>query len=366
MRKDAPLPHPPLPHPPRPHRGALTNASGRYEKHVREAFDDGWTLEDEEDAPTPATTVTIDATRTIIARNDSPDVPFDRSINPYRGCEHGCIYCFARPSHAWLGLSPGLDFETRLFAKPDAPHLLETELRAPRYRPATLAIGTNTDPYQPVERRLRIMRGCLEVLAAFRHPVIITTKGALVTRDIDILAPMAAQGLAAVAISLTTLDRDLCRVLEPRAATPKARLDAIRQLSAAGIPVTAMVAPVIPRVTDHELERLLEAAREAGASGAGYILLRLPFEVKELFAEWLEAHFPDRARHVLSLTAQARGGRHDGTGRARYTGTGAHGDLLAGRFHAAFRRLGFAARPFSLDCSRFRPPPRPGDQLALF
>lgn len=356
MRKDAPLSH----------RGALSNAGGRFEKHTVEAFDDGWELED--DPPPPlATTVTPDATRTIIARNDSPDVPFDRSINPYRGCEHGCVYCFARPSHAWLGLSPGLDFETRLFAKPDAARLLEAELRRPNYRPATLAIGTNTDPYQPVERRLRIMRGCLEVLRDFNHPVVITTKGALVTRDIDILAPMAAEGLAMVGISVTTLDRDLSRALEPRAATPGARLDAIRRLSAAGIPVAVMVAPVIPRVTDHELERILEAGREAGADMASYILLRLPHEVKDLFAEWLDAHAPDRARHVLSLMARTRGGRlYDSTPGTRYTGTGQHAELLAGRFRIAFRRLGFQARSFALDHSRFRPPPRPGDQLALF
>ncbi|MEW5729678.1 MAG: PA0069 family radical SAM protein [Pseudomonadota bacterium] len=356
MRKDAPLSH----------RGALSNANGRFEKHAVVAFDDGWDLDD--DPPPPlATTVTPDATRTIITRNDSPDVPFDRSINPYRGCEHGCVYCFARPSHAWLGLSPGLDFETRLFAKPDAPRLLEAELRNPRYRPAPLAIGTNTDPYQPAERRLRIMRGCLEVLRDFNHPVVITTKGALVTRDIDILAPMAADGLAMVGISVTTLDRDLCRTLEPRAATPKARLDAIRRLSAAGIPVAVMAAPVIPRVTDHELERILEAGREAGAGMASYILLRLPHEVKDLFAEWLDAHVPDRARHVLSLVAQTRGGKlYDSTHGTRHTGTGQHAELLANRFRIAFRRLGFQARSFALDCGRFRPPPRPGDQLALF
>jgi DNA repair photolyase len=350
-----------------PHRGAVSNPDGRFEHHRREAFDDGWDLPEEE-LPPPRTEVALDSSRTIVTRNDSPDVPFDRSINPYRGCEHGCIYCFARPSHSYLGLSPGLDFETKLFAKPDAATLLDKELRNPRYRPAVIAIGTNTDPYQPIEREHGIMRGCLEVLAAFRHPVAITTKSHLVTRDIDLLAPMAAEGLAAVAVSVTTLDRDLCRALEPRAAIPAKRLDAIRALSAAGIPVTMMVAPVIPRVTDHELEHILAAGRAAGANAASYTLLRLPYEVKDLMAEWLRVHVPDRADHVLSLVAQHRGGKlYDSTRGTRHTGTGLHAELLAQRFRIACKRLGFTPRGFALlDTGKFRPPPKTGDQLALF
>ncbi|CAA7626243.1 PA0069 family radical SAM protein [Magnetospirillum sp. UT-4] len=349
-----------------PHRGAVSNATGRFERQRREAFDDGWAL-DEDDLPPLRTEVAVDATRTIIARNESPDIPFDRSINPYRGCEHGCIYCFARPTHAYLGLSPGLDFETRLLAKPDAAKLLEAELRNPRYRPAPIAIGTNTDPYQPVERRLRIMREILEVLAAFRHPVTITTKGALVLRDLDILVPMAAEGLVSVGISVTTLDRDLARTLEPRASVPAARLQAIRQLAAAGIPTAVMVAPIIPAVTEHELERILEAAAAAGATSAAYILLRLPLEVEGLMAEWLQAHAPGRARHVLSLMAQQRGGKaYDSTFGSRRTGSGPLAGMLATRFRLACKRLGLEERGMALDCTRFRPPPRAGDQLALF
>ncbi|MGE5546748.1 MAG: PA0069 family radical SAM protein [Solirubrobacterales bacterium] len=348
------------------HRGAVSNASGRFERHTREDFADGWELAEDEPPPLK-TEVAVDAARTIITRNTSPDIGFDRSINPYRGCEHGCIYCFARPTHAYLGLSPGLDFETRLFAKPDAPKLLEAELRQPRYRPAVIAIGTNTDPYQPIEREYRIMRGVLEVLAAFDHPVTITTKSHLVTRDIDILAPMATKGLANVSISVTTLDRDLCRTLEPRAATPAKRLDAIRQLAAAGIPTAVLVAPVIPFVTDHELERILEAAHAAGARQAAYILLRLPDEVKDLFGEWLDTHFPGKARHVMSLVAQARGGKaYDASWGRRFTGTGAHAELLANRFRLAFRRLGFSPRGFALETDKFHRPPRQGDQLSLF
>lgn len=350
---------------PIPHRGAVSNATGRFERHRTEACDDGWDLPEDEAAPL-RTQVTEDATRTIITRNTSPDVPFDRSINPYRGCEHGCIYCFARPTHAYLGLSPGLDFETRLFAKPNAATLLEKELSNPRYRPAVLAIGTNTDPYQPIERERRIMRGCLEVLAAFHHPVMITTKSHLVTRDLDILGPMAAQGLASVGISVTTLDRALCRTLEPRAATPAKRLDAIRQLAQAGIPATIMVAPVIPVVTDPELERILEAGRTAGATAAAAILLRLPDEVKDLFAEWLEAHAPAKAGHVLSLLAQAHGGKaYDASWGKRFTGSGPHTQLLTQRFHLACKRLGFLPRHHTLTTELFRRPNRKGDQLSL-
>jgi DNA repair photolyase len=351
---------------PLPHRGAVSNATNRFERYRSEACDDGWELGDD-DLPPRRTQVAVDATRSIITRNDSPDIPFDRSINPYRGCEHGCIYCFARPNHAFLGLSPGLDFETRLLAKPNAAALLEKELSSPRYRPAVIVIGTNTDPYQPIERERRIMRGCLEVLSAFNHPVSIVTKGHLVTRDIDILAPMAARHLASVGISVTTLDRNLCRLLEPRAAIPAKRLDAIRQLAAAGIPVTVMAAPVIPFLTDHELERILEAARTAGACSAAYVLLRLPGEVKDLFVEWLEAHAPGKARHVLSVLAQSRHGKaYDARWGERFSGSGEFARLLSQRFQVAKRKLGFTGREWGLDCTQFKKPPKAGDQLALF
>ncbi|MGE5516295.1 MAG: PA0069 family radical SAM protein [Bacteroidota bacterium] len=349
-----------------PHRGAASNAANRYERFRPEACDDGWDFGDD-DLPPLRTEVMVDTTRTIITRNSSPDVPFDRSINPYRGCEHGCIYCFARPTHAYLGLSPGLDFETRLLAKPDAATLLEKELSNPRYRPAVIAIGTNTDPYQPIERSRRIMRGCLEVLAAFHHPVMITTKSALVARDIDILAPMAERRLASVGISVTTLDRDLCRTLEPRAATPQARLDTIRRLSNAGIPVTVMAAPMIPALTEHELERILEAARDAGATGAATILLRLPGEVADLFRQWLETHAPAKAKHVMSLLSQSRGGKaYEAEWGKRFTGDGPLAELLSHRLHLACKRLGLNGRHVGLDCSQFRRPPRVGDQLDLF
>jgi DNA repair photolyase len=351
---------------PQPHRGAVSNATNRFERFRTEACDDGWDPGDD-DPPPPRTEVAVDATRRIITRNDSPDVGFDRSINPYRGCEHGCIYCFARPNHAFLGLSPGLDFETRLLAKPDAPALLEKELSNPRYRPAVIVIGTNTDPYQPIERERRIMRGCLEVLAAFGHPVMIVTKGHLVTRDIDVLAGMAARNLVSVGVSVTTLDRALCRLLEPRAAVPAKRLDAIRQLSAAGIPTTVMAAPVIPFLTDHELERILEAAGAAGARSAAYVLLRLPGEVKDLFVEWLERHAPGKARHVMSVLAQSRHGKaYDARWKERFAGSGEFARLLSQRFHLACRRLGFCPRGQELDCNQFGRPPRKGDQLTLF
>ncbi len=349
-------------------RGAPSNPGCRFDAHQRQAVDDGWVLAgDDDELPPLETIVTDDATRSIITRNDSPDVGFDRSINPYRGCEHGCIYCFARPNHAFLGLSPGLDFETRLFAKPRAAELLAAELSKPTYRPAVIAIGTNTDPYQPIERRRRIMRGCLEVLAEFHHPVAITTKSALVTRDIDILAPMAAQGLAAVSVSLTTLDRDLCRILEPRAATPASRLAAIRQLAQAGIPTTVLVAPVIPALTDHELEAILAAARQAGATAAAAILLRLPGEVEDLFRQWLERHKPAKAAHVLSLLKQSHHGKaYEAKFGSRMTGRGPMAQLLAQRVQLAIKRLGFAPRGFDFDTTRFRRPPRPGDQLTLW
>lgn len=347
-------------------RGARSNPTPRFDRLSAEAVDDGWDLAEEE-APDPRTTIHVERARSILSRNDSPDIPFDRSVNPYRGCGHGCVYCFARPSHAYLDLSPGLDFETRLTAKPDAPALLEAALRKPGYRPAPIAFGTNTDPYQPIEREWRIMRGCLEVLAAFRHPVMITTKGFLVTRDLDILGPMAALGLAAVAVSVTTLDARLHGKLEPRASSPSRRLEAIRLLSGAGVPTMVMAAPMIPRINDHELEDILAAARDAGASSAGFTLLRLPYEVKDLFAEWLDAHFPERKSHVLSLMAQQRGGKlNDSRFGKRMSGEGEHARLLAQRFHAAVRKLGLENGRTELDCSKFTPPPRVGDQMRLF
>ena len=350
---------------PRRGRGAATNRTGRFEPQSRAAVDDGWWQEDPPDRI--ATSLSIDATRTIITRNNSPDVGFDQSINPYRGCEHGCIYCFARPSHAYLGLSPGLDFETRLFCKPDAARLLDAELRKPSYRCRVIAMGTNTDPYQPVERTQRIMRGILEVLAAFNHPVSIVTKSALIVRDLDVLGAMAAKNLCNVGISVTTLDRALARTMEPRAATPERRLAAIKALSDAGIPTAVMVAPVIPALTDHGLERILEAARAAGACRAAYVLLRMPHEIKDLFREWLETHAPMRASHVIALMREMRGGKlYDSAWGKRQTGEGQYAKLLARRFEIARVRLGFDAKWTPLDNSRFRPPPRAGDQLALF
>src|SRR6187551_2648393 len=320
-------------------RGALTNATGRYEPLARVAFDDGWsTLED---LPEFKTTVSVDATRKIITRNNSPDIGFDRSINPYRGCEHGCVYCFARPTHAYLGLSPGLDFESHLFVKPDAAALLEKELSAKNYEPRTIAIGTNTDPYQPIERKYQVMRQILEVLERSGHPVGIVTKSALVLRDIDILSRMAERNLVKVAISVTTLDAKLARTMEPRAPTPGRRLEALRRLSAAGIPTTVMVAPVVPAVTDSEMERILEAAATAGVQSAGYVLLRLPLEVRDLFREWLQANYPDRVEHVFKLIRDMRGGKdYDSTWGKRQTGTGPYAWMLGRRFEIACERLG--------------------------
>jgi DNA repair photolyase len=300
-------------------RGAQSNATGRFEPLAAVAFDDGWQSID--DLPPFKTEVAIDAARKVITRNTSPDIPFDRSINPYRGCEHGCIYCFARPTHAYLGLSPGLDFEAKLFMKPDAPELLERELSARNYAPRTIAIGTNTDPYQPIERRYQIMRGILEVLERAGHPVGIVTKSNLVTRDIDILARLAKRKLVRVGISVTSLDATLARVMEPRAPTPARRLDALRELAGAGIPTTVMVAPIIPAINDAEIERILDAAAACGVEAAGYVLLRLPLEVRDLFREWLLANFPDRERHVFALIRQTRGGKdYDATFGKRMTG----------------------------------------------
>jgi DNA repair photolyase len=346
-------------------RGAQSNASGRYEPLARIAFDDGW--QSFEDLPPFKTTVTIDSTRKIITRNDSPDISFDRSINPYRGCEHGCIYCFARPTHAYLGLSPGLDFEAKLFAKPDAAKLLERELSAPGYVPRTIAIGTNTDPYQPIEREHQIMRRILEVLERCGHPVGIVTKSALVLRDLDILARMAQRDLVKVALSVTTLDTRLARVMEPRAATPARRLDALRRLTAAGVPALVMVAPVIPALNDAEIERILDAAAVAGVREAGYVLLRLPLEVRDLFREWLAANFPDRVDHVFRLIREMRGGKdYDSTWGKRMTGAGPYAWMIGRRFEIACEKLGFNKTRTRLTTEHFSPPRRGAEQLKLF
>jgi DNA repair photolyase len=346
-------------------RGAVGNPTGRFESQVRVATDDSWGLGDEE--PTPLrTSLGVDSTRKIITRNQSPDVPFDRSINPYKGCEHGCIYCFARPTHAWLGHSPGLDFESKLYWKPDAPMLLERELRDAKYRAATLALGANTDPYQPVERERKLTRRILEVLADYRHPIGIVTKSNLILRDLDILAPMAGEGILRVAISVTTLDRRLARRMEPRAPTPARRLEAIRELAAAGVPVTVLAAPILPALNDHEIEKILEAAADAGAGAAGYVLLRLPLEIKDLFADWLSEHYPDRAERVMSLVRQTRGGAlYQSEWGKRQSGTGAYADQIAKRFRLACRRIGLHHGHPPIDESRFRRPPRAGDQLSL-
>ncbi len=345
-------------------RGAVSNASGRFEKQARVLVDDGWG--DEEPAPSLKTEILRDTSRTIISRNTSPDISFSQSINPYKGCEHGCIYCFARPTHAYLGFSPGADFESKIFAKPNAAELLRKELSAPGYVPKTIAIGTNTDPYQPIERKLKIMRSILEVLYEFRHPVGIVTKSALILRDLDILAPMAELGLAKAALSVTTLDRKLAREMEPRAATPPKRLEAIRELNKAGVPAGVMFAPVIPALNDEELESVLEAAKDAGAKSAGYVLLRLPLEIKDLFREWLEANEPDRAKHVMSLVRSMRGGKdYDSNWHTRMRGTGPYAEMIARRFHLAVKRLGFSKDSRTLDLGKFRKPVQSGEQLAL-
>jgi len=361
-------------------RGAVSNQSGRYEAHQRVAIDDGWGREpngqatdhrltaeiDDEALPPMATTVGTDASRTVIARNTSPDLPFDRSINPYRGCEHGCVYCFARPTHAWLGLSPGLDFETKLFAKPDAPRLLEIELAKPSYRPAVIALGTNTDPYQPIERRLEITRGLLEVLLRARHPLVIVTKSQLILRDLDLLGALAAAQLVQVMISVTTLDPVLARRMEPRATAPARRIETIRTLNRAGVPASVMTAPMIPGLNDDELETILEAAADAGAHTANYVLLRLPLEIKHLFLEWLEAHYPERKSRVVSLLREARGGKlYDSAWGTRMKGRGVHAELLARRFALARKRLHLEKADWALDNNAFRRPMLAGEQLHL-
>jgi DNA repair photolyase len=346
-------------------RGAVTNASGRYESQSIEAFDDGWTEDDEPKKLT--TTLQREDARTILTRNDSPDIGFDRSINPYRGCEHGCIYCYARPAHAYMGLSPGLDFESKLFFKPEAARLLEKELSKSGYKCERVHIGGNTDPYQPIERKLKITRSVLEVLDRFNHPLSVITKSNLIIRDIDILGRMAARNLAGCAISITTLDRKLARDMEPRAATPGRRLDAVKALTQAGVPVAVMFAPVIPGLNDHELEAVLEAAHAAGATGAGYVTLRLPLEIRDLFQEWLAEARPDRASRVMSLVRQSRGGRdYDPQWGSRMRGTGPVADLIGARFHAAVKRLGLNQVERRRDVSQFRVPPNVGDQLNLF
>lgn len=346
-------------------RGAASNVSGRYEKERREAFDDGWRLEEE--APPPLrTSVAIESARRIITRNQSPDIPFDRSINPYRGCEHGCSYCFARPTHAFLGLSPGLDFETRLTAKPNAAALLRRELADPRYRCRPIAIGTNTDPYQPIEKDRRLMREILEVLLEHRHPVTIVTKSAMIARDADLLGELAALGLTRVALSVTTLDRRLARAMEPRAATPERRLQAIETLKNAGTPVGAMVAPVIPGLNDHEIEAILERCKAAGAGWAEFVTLRLPLEVSPLFQEWLKNAYPDRAARVMKLVRDTQGGRdYDPEWGRRQRGSGPVAELISRRFAAACKRLGLGSRDSTLRTDLFRPPERTDRQLSL-
>lgn len=348
-----------------PGRAALSNRPGRFERHDRDTVHDGWDLD--EDLPPVRTEVSIERPRSVITRNQSPDIPFDRSINPYRGCEHGCIYCFARPTHAYLGLSPGLDFETKLIARPEAPEVLERELRARSYRPAVIAMGTNTDPYQPIERDHGIMRRVLEVLFDYRHPVAIVTKGTLIERDADILGEMGRLGLARVGISVTTLDPHVSRTMEPRVPAPARRLRTIRRLTDAGCPVRVMVSPVVPALTDHEAESILAQAAEAGAVAANWIMLRLPREVAPLFREWAETHFPDRAARIMGRVRELHGGQdYDPDWGKRMTGQGVFSDLFAHRFEIACRRLGLDRDLPNLRTDLFRRPPRTGDQLSLF
>lgn len=347
-------------------RGARSNASGRYEADRREAYDDGWTDQDEAAAPL-RTTLSPEHARTIIAKNTSPDVGFDRSINPYKGCEHGCIYCYARPSHAWMGLSPGLDFESRIFFKPDAARLLEQELSKPRYVCRRIHIGGNTDPYQPVERETNSTRSILEVMQRFNHPFSIITKSVLIARDADILGDMGQRGLASAFVSITTLDRRLARAMEPRASTPAKRLEAISRLAEAGCPVGVGFAPVIPGLNDHELEAVLEAAQKAGATSAMYVTLRLPLEIKDLFREWLADARPDRAARVMSLIRQTHGGKdYDPDWSQRMKGTGPVAELIATRFKAAARRYGLDTPRQPLDITQFRVPADARPQLELF
>ena len=347
-------------------RGAKSNHTGRYEAFTRHGFDDGWNELDDEEPPQLKTELQVEKARKIITHNDSPDIGFNSSINPYRGCEHGCIYCFARPSHAYMGLSPGIDFETKLFFKPDAARLLERELAHPGYRCERIQLGANTDPYQPIERKLMITREILKVLSRFRHPVTITTKSALVARDADILGPMGQANLAMVSISITTLDRKLARSMEPRASTPERRLKALRELTDAGVPTMVGFAPVIPGLNDHELEAVLERAAEAGAKHAHYVALRLPWEIKDLFREWLQAEQPDRAKRVMSLVQQMRGGRdYDPTFGKRGRGEGPVAAVISRRFKLATARLGMNDPYPGLDVTQFRRTAG-GAQMELF
>lgn len=356
-----------LPTTPLPGRGAATNPIHRYTRVARADFDDGWSAEIE-DLPPLKTTITAEQATSVISRNHSPDVPFEQSVNPYRGCEHGCVYCFARPSHAWLDLSPGLDFETRLFYKANAVEQLEAELRQPKYICTPITLGINTDAYQPIERQIGLTRRLLELLLEYRHPVTILTKGVTILRDLDLLEQLARQNLVSVSVSLTTLNDALKRRMEPRTASPAARLRILRALKDIGIEPGVLVAPVIPQINDREIEAILEAATDAGAVRAGYVVLRLPHELKGLFREWLEAHYPERAGHVMSLVRQMRGGKdYDASFGSRMRGTGALAVLLHNRFRVACRRLGLneADEP-TLDTTQFRRPLRSGDQIGLF
>lgn len=348
-------------------RGAVSNIDGRFERHIHQAVDDGWLGQLMEDAPPRIkTTLGIDGARSVITRNQSPDVPFDRSINPYRGCEHGCIYCFARPTHAYLGLSPGLDFETRLFWKPEAASLLRKQLSSKAYNPAPIVIGTSTDPYQPVDRDKKLTRDIIKVLTDCQHPFSIITKSALVTRDIDLIAPMAARNRASVAVSVTSLDHRLSNLLEPRASAPHRRLDAIRKLSDAGIPVTVLAAPIIPGLNDMEIENIVAACADAGACAISHIVLRLPLEIADLFEEWLEAHYPERKDKVMSLIRQMRGGeRYKSEFGNRMRGTGPIAELIAHRFKLARKKYNLTGRSMDLDCSGFKRPSADG-QMSLF
>jgi DNA repair photolyase len=348
-------------------RGATINPDGRFESARREKIDDGWLVPDEDlSGRRPPTVVTAERVTTIISRNKSPDVPFNCSINPYRGCEHGCTYCFARPTHSYLNLSPGLDFETRVFAKVNAAECFENEIAPPGYECETISIGANTDPYQPAEREWKVMRSLLEVAARYNQPLGIVTKNALIERDLDILAPMARKGLVAAFISVTTLDHDIARRMEPRASAPTRRIEAIRRLSSAGVPVGVMFAPVIPFLTDDALESVLESAARAGATQAGYILLRLPYEVKDLFRDWLDHHYPLKAAHVMSRVHAMRAGRdNDAHFGSRMRGEGELADLLHTRFRIACKRFGLEPHQRQLDVSQFRRPSRDG-QMDMF
>jgi DNA repair photolyase len=346
-------------------RGAISNQTGRFERQTHNPFDDGWsTIED--DAAPLETILMDDTAKTIITFNNSPDISFDRTVNPYRGCEHGCIYCFARPTHAWAGLSAGLDFESRLFRKANAPELLVKELSRPSYVPKPIALGMNTDAYQPVEREQRLTRRLLEILSAYNHPVSLLTKSALIQRDIDLLAPMAEKGIVRVGVSITTLDRNLARKMEPRAATPARRLETVRALSQASIPVSVMTAPIIPGLNDHEIELLLEAAADHGATGAGYVVLRLPYEIKDLFHEWLAQHVPDRAARVINLTREMRGGKdYDAEWFQRGRGRGPMANLISQRFQKAAARNGLSSQRPALRTDLFRPRETSGGQFLL-